>query len=111
MCCTQRVTIIISYIVDGFTLERVICMSYINGKDVLPDTVLKEIQKYFSGGLMYIPKTDEQRCKWGTKTTTKFELEKRNREICYKKKNGCSIQELMDEYHLAYDTIKKIIYR
>lgn len=86
-------------------------MSYINGKEILPDNILYEIQKYYNGGLIYIPKTDEQRYGWGAKTTTKIELEKRNQEICYKKKNGASIQELMDEYHLAYDTIKKIIYR
>ena len=86
-------------------------MSYINGKEILPDHILSEIQKYYSGGLIDIPKTDEQRYRGGTKTTTKMELEKRNREICYKKKNGASMQELMDEYHLAYDTIKKIIYR
>ncbi len=86
-------------------------MSYINGKEVLPDKLLSEIQKYYSGGLIYIPLTDGKRCKWGTRTTTKSELDKRNREICCKKKNGLSIQELMEEYHLSYDTIKKILYR
>jgi len=86
-------------------------MSYINGKEVLPDNLLSEIQKYYSGGLIYIPLADRTRCKWGTRTTTKSELDRRNQEICYKKKMGSSIQELMEEYHLSYDTIKNILYR
>lgn len=92
-------------------LEGAINMSYRNGKDILPDKLLSEIQKYYSGGLIYIPLTDKKRCKWGTRTATKTELDKRNREICYKKNKGSSIQELMEEYHLSYDTIKRILYR
>lgn len=86
-------------------------MSYVNGKEVLPEDILTEIQKYYNGGLIYIPTPEEQRCKWGTRTTTKHDLKKRNQEICWKRKNGASIHALMDEYHLAYDTIKKIIYK
>lgn len=86
-------------------------MSYVNGKEILPDKILSEIQKYYSGGLIYIPLQPEKRCKWGTKTSTKELLERRNQEICHKKKNGASIKELMEEYHLSYDTIKKIVYR
>lgn len=86
-------------------------MSYRNGKDILPDTLLSEIQKYYSGGLIYIPLSEEKRCKWGTRTTTKNELDKRNLDIRCKKNKGSSIQELMDEYHLSYDTIKKILYK
>lgn len=81
-------------------------MSYVNGKEILPDCILSEIQKYYSGGLIYIP-LQEKRSKWGTNTSTKKQLEKRNREICHKKDNGATIKDLMDEYHLAYDTIKK----
>ncbi len=86
-------------------------MSYINGKEVLPETLLSEIQKYYSGGLIYIPLIHAKRCKWGTRTTIKGELDKRNKEICHKKNEGSSIQELMEEYHLSYDTIKRILYR
>lgn len=85
-------------------------MSYVNGKEILPDDLLSEIQKYYSGGLIYIPLQEAKRCKWGSKTATKNQLEKRNQEICRKKKDGSTIKELMEEYHLAYDTIKKIVY-
>ncbi len=85
-------------------------MSYVNGKEILPDSILSEIHKYYSGGLIYIPLQGKERCKWGARTSTKKHLEKRNQEICDRKKNGLTIEELMEEYHLAYDTIKKIIY-
>lgn len=86
-------------------------MSYVNGKEVLPEDILSEIQKYFVGGLLYIPSPENERCKWGSKTNIKAELHNRNQEIRRKKSSGLSIQELMDEYHLSYDTIKRIIYR
>ncbi len=86
-------------------------MSYKNGKEVLPESILYEIQKYYSGGLIYIPLPNEKRSKWGTKTTTKRELSIRNKEICYKKSIGTSIPELMEEYSLSYDTIKRIVYK
>ncbi len=84
-------------------------MSYVNGEEILPDELLCEIRKYYRGGLIYIP-PQEKRNQWGTKTPTKKLLEKRNQEICQKKNNGSTIKELMEEYHLAYDTIKKIVY-
>lgn len=86
-------------------------MSYVNGKEVLPDHILSEIQKYFGGGLIYIPLPENERCKWGSRTNTKEQLHKRNQEIRHKKELGLSIQELMEEYHLSYDTIKGILYK
>ena len=86
-------------------------MAYVNGKEVLPDKILSEIQKYYGGGLIYIPLPEDKKCKWGSRTSTKKELHKRNHEIRYKKNKGLSIQELMEEYHLSYDTIKRIIYK
>lgn len=86
-------------------------MSYINGKEVLPDHILSEIHKYFEGGLIYIPSSGNERSRWGSKTNTKKELHIRNEEIRYKKALGSSIEELMEEYHLSYDTIKRILYK
>jgi Mor family transcriptional regulator len=48
---------------------------------------------------------------WGTKTSTREQLSKRNNEIREKKKSGATIEKLMQEYHLSYDTIKSIVYR
>ncbi len=86
-------------------------MSYVNGKEVLPEDILSEIQKYFGGGLIYIPLPEGERCKWGSRTNIKKELHKRNQEIINRKRTGLSIVELMEEYHLSYDTIKRIVYK
>lgn len=50
-------------------------MSYVNGKEVLPDNILSEVQKYFGGGLIYIPLPENERCKWGSRTNTELLLE------------------------------------
>lgn len=86
-------------------------MSYVNGKEVLPENILSEIQKYFVGGLIYIPLPEDERRSWGSGTNTKNELHKRNQEIRQKKDMGSSIQDLMEDYYLSYDTIKRIIYK
>ncbi|BCJ98263.1 CD3324 family protein [Anaerocolumna chitinilytica] len=86
-------------------------MSYVNGKEILPENILEEIQKYFGGGLIYIPQPKEERCKWGSRTATKEELEQRNAKIRQRKMEGTPISELMEEFHLSYDSIKRIIYR
>lgn len=39
-------------------------MDYINAADVLPNKLLKEIQMYVNGGLLYIPKEFKSK-KWG----------------------------------------------
>ena len=85
-------------------------MAYINGKEVLPMELLQEVQKYFKGGVIYIPDVDNNRKQWGTRTNTRGLLKERNREIKAKKQSGRSIPELMEEYHLSYDSIKKIVY-
>ncbi|SHO52668.1 CD3324 family protein [Anaerocolumna xylanovorans] len=86
-------------------------MSYVNGKEILPDNILEEIQKYFGGGLIYIPLPKDKRCKWGSRTAVKEELQLRNEKIRQRKREGCSIKELMEEFHLSYDSIKRIIYQ
>ena len=86
-------------------------MAYINGKEVLPTELLQEVQKYFKGGVIYIPDVESNRKQWGTYTNTRGMLKERNSEIKAKKKNGMTISQLMEEYHLSYDSIKKIVYR
>lgn len=84
-------------------------MAYINGKEVLPEELLKEVQKYFKGGIIYIPDIKERKA-WGSNTNTRKDLKRRNLEIKMKKSKGSSINDLKDEYHLSYDSIKKIVY-
>ena len=84
-------------------------MKYENAKDVLPEELLKEIQKYAAGKLLYVPSGDEKR-NWGEASGYRDKLKKRNLMICNKYANGKTISEIADEYFLSLDTVKKVVY-
>lgn len=86
-------------------------MSYINAKEVLPKWLLDEVRSYAGEGLLYIPPTQPTRGAWGSKSGARQMLEDRNREIQAKKKEGMTVADLAQEYHLSTDTIKRILYR
>jgi hypothetical protein len=85
-------------------------MQYINAKDILPQTLLMQIQQYVRGKVLYIPQYEDEKETWGGNTGIKSKLLNRNSEIRNKKLKGATIDELMLEYHLSYDTIKRIVY-
>lgn len=84
-------------------------MSYKNGKDYLPPSLLKELQNYIQGELVYIPKLEQKRAGWGENNGTRKLIEKRNREIYQMYKGGASVVELIQRFHLSEDSIRKII--
>ncbi|TVY02013.1 CD3324 family protein [Cohnella terricola] len=84
-------------------------MIYKNGRDVLPPRLLQELQKYVNGELVYIPKLDERRARWGEVNGTRQLLAERNKEICQLHSGGASIAELELLYHLSGESIRKII--
>ena len=53
-------------------------MKYINADIILPEELLKEVQKYVQGGMVYIPKPEGLRKKWG----------ENSRRVYLKKKPG-----------------------
>lgn len=84
-------------------------MNYENASDIIPEKLLKEIQKYAAGKLLYIP-TGEEKRGWGEKSGYRNQLQRRNIMIRSKYANGVTVSELADEYFLSLDSIKKIIY-
>jgi Mor family transcriptional regulator len=84
-------------------------VSYKNGKDILPPGLLKELQKYIDGELIYVPKSTVQRAGWGELNGTKRLMERRNQDIYRQYTSGASILELIRAYHLSEDSIRKII--
>lgn len=84
-------------------------MKYRNAKDVFPNDLLVEIQKYVGEELIYFS-PNGQRKKWGSKTGRVDELRKRNLQICFDYENGSSLDELSTKYWLSVYTLKKIIY-
>ncbi|BBI30904.1 CD3324 family protein [Cohnella abietis] len=84
-------------------------MKYENAGDLIPAELLREIQKYAAGKLLYIPSGDEKRA-WGEASGYRDQLHRRNRMIRNKYAHGLTVSELADEYFLSLDSIKKIIY-
>ena len=85
-------------------------MKYINAIEVLPESLIKEIQKYITGEILYIPQPKGLKNARGSRNGAKQEIYNRNKQIKFEKENGKSIDELMLKYNLSYDTIKKIVY-
>lgn len=84
-------------------------MSYKNGKDILPPSLLSQLQDYIQGEIVYIPKKEQKRAGWGENNGTRQIMEKRNREIYNLYRTGWSMKELIGKYHLSEDSIRKII--
>ena len=84
-------------------------MKYINAAEILPEELLKEIQTYINGCVLYIPKTSVKK-KWGSVSGSRKFYQKRNKEIQLLFENGSSIEALSGRYGLAHSTLKKIIY-
>ncbi|MBN2980951.1 MULTISPECIES: CD3324 family protein [Cohnella] len=84
-------------------------MLYKNGKDVLPPSLLEELQKYVNGELIYIPKPQERRARWGEVSGTRQMLAERNREIRRLHEDGWSVEALEGKYHLSGESIRKIL--
>ena len=86
-------------------------MKYRNASEIFPDELLKEIRKYSSGELIYIPE-EGNRKNWGSKSGAKTYYVERNSEIRRKFHNdGKKISQLADEYGLSTDTIRRILYK
>lgn len=84
-------------------------MKYINAAEVLPERLLKELQTYLDGEMLYIPRASTKKG-WGTDSGSRTFYRERNEEIKGLYKKGTSIETLAKQYRLADSTIKKIIY-
>ena len=84
-------------------------MNYENAADILPEDLLKRVQKFAAGKLIYVPETIGKRS-WGETSGYKQYLEERNQEIKEKFISGTTIENLADEYNLSVESIKKIVY-
>jgi Mor family transcriptional regulator len=85
-------------------------MKYLKADLILPEDLLKEVQKYIHGEMIYIPNPKGIRKKWGEKSGNRILLNHRNAEIRQKFRGGLSIDQLAEEFCLSHDRIKKIIY-
>lgn len=85
-------------------------MQYKNAAEILPEELLKEVQKYMDGELLYVPKASPKK-EWGITSGSKNYYEERNRRIRNDFQEGMTIQQLAGKYALAVSTIKRILYQ
>lgn len=86
-------------------------MEYKNGREVFPRSLLKEMQKYIQGEIIYIPKENNQRAGWGEVNGSRQLINQRNKEIYQRYVEGLSLEELEQTYNLSTESIRKIIYK
>ncbi len=84
-------------------------MGYIHALEILPGDLIEKIQEYVDGQVLYIPKLESKKCKWGDKTETKAYFKERNLKIVHSYKNGMSVYELSEKYFLTPKSIQRII--
>ena len=77
-------------------------MKYVNAEIIFPEELVKELQKYIHGGMVYVPKPEGLR--------KRKHLSHRNDEIRHKFFVGATIDQLADQFCLSCDSIKKIVY-
>lgn len=85
-------------------------MKYIKGEKVLPEYLLKAVQRYIDGACVYIPRKNEERRAWGENSGYRSSLAERNRRIYQRFLEGAGIEELTNEFYLSEQSIKRIIY-
>ena len=84
-------------------------MSYIKAEEILPEELIRQIQKYVDGVYIYIPRKPGTRHKWGQETDYKAELKIRNDCIRSDYAAGESVTALSQKYHLSEKSIRRIL--
>ena len=84
-------------------------MKYRNASEILPDPLLRELQKYAGGETLYVPAAGELRA-WGEGSGTRRYYAERNEEIRQKYRQGIKVDTLAAEYGLSEERVRKIVY-
>ncbi|HEY5561449.1 MAG TPA: CD3324 family protein [Clostridiaceae bacterium] len=85
-------------------------MKYIKVELILPENLVREIQKYIQGEYIYIPSQIDNRKKWVEASGIRTSIKSRNEDIRCKYISGYNIESLAKEFFLSVDSIRKIIY-
>lgn len=84
-------------------------MSYKRAIHILPNDLLEMVQEYVDGEFIYIPRKSGKKKEWGSSTSTRTELQQRNRQIYEEYLAGNSLQQLADKYFLSLKSMQRII--
>jgi len=76
---------------------------------VLPDRLVRELQQYVQGEMIYVPGNGDVRIGWGESNGTREKYSSRNNEIILLYRSGVNKEAIANIYHLSECSIKKII--
>ncbi len=82
-------------------------MSYVRAEEILPEELIRAIQRYVSGCSIYIPSLEKKR--WGSQTRTRQFYRDRNAEIVRQHQRGASVRFLAEMYALSEKSIQRIL--
>ena len=83
-------------------------MHYKNAGELLPEHLLREVQKYAGGGILYVPKPNA-RCGWGEKNGSAAKYAERNAQIRSLAESGTPHEVIAERFYLSVDSIRMII--
>ena len=81
-------------------------MGYTNAGVVLPDALIREIQRYVNGISLYIPQVKRKKAELNP---YRCEIRDRNREIYRSFLDGNSVSELSGRFFLSEKSIYRIV--
>ena len=84
-------------------------MGYKRADEVLPEYMLKILQEYAGGELLYVPKKERDRKRWGTGTGMGERLRLRDEKILRAYLEGASVRELAGRFFLSEKSIQRIL--
>ncbi|AAK76807.1 Mor family transcriptional regulator [Clostridium acetobutylicum] len=84
-------------------------MKYEKAQNILPQNIIELIQNYADGIYLYIPRKSNSKKAWGEYSGIKDILEKRNRDIFDRYKQGVSVKKLAQQFYLTEYSIRRII--
>ena len=84
-------------------------MSYIKAAQILPEDLLRQVQDYVDGAYIYIPRVAQNRGSWGSNTTLRDELARRDAVIYREYQSGCPTRALAKKYFLSKKSIQRIL--
>ncbi len=83
-------------------------MRYKNAQNILPDKLLRELQQYISGGMLYVPAAGEKK-PWGEASGARSYYKQRNQAIREAYRAGANVPQLAQQYGLTEEAIRKIL--
>lgn len=84
-------------------------MSYKKAAHVLPQELLLKVQEYIDGEFLYIPRAADNKKSWGDTTSTRQDLQDRNRQIYADYLAGTNMETLAEKYYLSLKSIQRIV--